>query len=145
MKKVFLFIMQPQRKMYLRTCSMVHGWKQSYVFLHVTLLTPSFDLLYLLNITTSYLEIYTEYFLPSLCTDLSILSQTFLYYLNFSSFPCFSDLLESLTNYSWDQGQNQLNITTEIMSSGTLVKLLNNPFFRVQISIAWVFSYLMPS
>lgn len=70
---------------------------------------------------------------------------TFLHCLKSSSFPCFSDLLESLTNYSWDQGQNQLSITTEIISSGTLVKLLNNLFFRVQINIGWVFSYLMPS
>lgn len=124
-------------KMYLRSCSMVHGWKQSYVFLHVTLLTPSFDLLYLLNMTTSYLGIYTEHFSHHS-------AQTFLYCLKFSGFPCFSDLLESLTNYSWDQGQNQLSITSEIISSGTLVKLLNYLFLRVQINIVWVFWYLMP-
>lgn len=131
MKKVCLYIMQPQakKKKYLRACSVMHGWKQYCVFLHVTLFTPNFDLRYLLNVTTSFLGIFPEHFFPSLRMDLSILFKVL------HAFLVFSDPLESLSNYSWDQGQNQLNITTEIISSGTLVKLLNNLFSRVQINI----------
>lgn len=120
-------------KMYLRACSMVHGWKQSYVFLHVTLFIPSFDLLYLLNMTTSYLGIQTEHFFP-----ITLHRPFYTVY----SFPCFTDLLELLTNYSWDQGQNQLSITTEIISSGTLIKLLNYFFF--QGSDKHCLSFLIP-
>jgi len=57
----------------MRARSVVHGWKQYYVFLHATLLTPDFGLLYLLNITTSYMGIYPEHFFPSFHMDLSIL------------------------------------------------------------------------
>lgn len=62
-----------KNKRYLRTCSTMHGWKQYCVFLHVTLLTSNFDLLYLLNITTLELGIYPEHFFPSFHMDLSIL------------------------------------------------------------------------
>jgi len=47
--------------------------EQYCVFLHVTLLTPSFDLLCLLNITTPYLGVHPEHFFPSFRMDLSIL------------------------------------------------------------------------
>lgn len=71
-KYFYVLCSHKEKKNYLRACSMMHRWNQYYVFLHVTLLIPDFDLLYLL-ITTSYLGIYPEHFFPSFRMDLSIL------------------------------------------------------------------------
>lgn len=43
-----MYYVATRKKNYLRACSMMHRWNQYYVFLHVTLLIPDFDLLYLL-------------------------------------------------------------------------------------------------